>query len=294
LVCGKSAVKRSNGESTGPNTSIVNDRKALFINWNMKWWIWIELILSLVQTNILRLNCSFNEFSISEAETSGLKRETKRPLDFSFLETIGRFAAFLTPIIIITQKRKRLWYRGDSCYITKFLQFFNWVNRVNKICWTATSDSSVDGLVVRFWQNYFIPSFHIFKWKLCTSTPVQPFNTSHNNDGWFNYWKARYLMEKDRRTTSTCNDNDIKQNAGWAQSLSSSFKNVKNTNNSGAIFPTWRSYVNSNVMKVFSSSDFVQDKHDNCTLWNQAILSLIVQNFIGLMSSHITWVCIRL
>jgi hypothetical protein len=38
----------------------------------------LNLVLSLVQTNLLRLSCSFSEFSVSEVETSGLKWKTER------------------------------------------------------------------------------------------------------------------------------------------------------------------------------------------------------------------------
>jgi hypothetical protein len=44
----------------------------------------LNFVFSLVQTNFFQLNCSFKDFSTSSAETSGLKRETKRALDLAF------------------------------------------------------------------------------------------------------------------------------------------------------------------------------------------------------------------
>jgi hypothetical protein len=54
-----------------------------------------------VQTNLLRLNCSFNDFSTSAAVTSGLNLETKRALDLSLFDTMGREAEIIIIIMMM-------------------------------------------------------------------------------------------------------------------------------------------------------------------------------------------------
>jgi hypothetical protein len=54
--------------------------------------------LKSVQTNLLRLNCFFKDFSSSAAVTTGLNGKTERALDLSLFDTMGSEAEFLTPI----------------------------------------------------------------------------------------------------------------------------------------------------------------------------------------------------
>jgi hypothetical protein len=51
-----------------------------------------------LKSYFFRLNCSFKDFSISLAETSGLSLEIKRPLDLACLGTVGKRAVLRTPI----------------------------------------------------------------------------------------------------------------------------------------------------------------------------------------------------
>jgi hypothetical protein len=58
----------------------------------------LNYVLILVLTNFFKLNCFFKNFSTSSAETSGLKRETKRALDRGCFKIIGKRGEFHTPI----------------------------------------------------------------------------------------------------------------------------------------------------------------------------------------------------
>jgi hypothetical protein len=64
----------------------------------MKRCINVKLFLSLVQTNLCRLNYSFRDFSTSSAVISGLNLEIKQAMNLCFFVTIGKEAQFLAPI----------------------------------------------------------------------------------------------------------------------------------------------------------------------------------------------------
>jgi hypothetical protein len=51
-----------------------------------------------MQTNYLKLNCSFNNLCASSAVTSGLNRETKSALEFSGFEMTSKDSELLTPL----------------------------------------------------------------------------------------------------------------------------------------------------------------------------------------------------
>jgi hypothetical protein len=56
----------------------------------------VHFVLNILRHNFFRLNYSLRDFSTSSAVTSGLNLETKRALDLSFIELIGKEAKFRT------------------------------------------------------------------------------------------------------------------------------------------------------------------------------------------------------
>jgi hypothetical protein len=58
----------------------------------------LNLVLSLVQNNFFRLNCSVNDLCTSSAVTSGLNRETRSALDLSGFVITGKDCEMLAPM----------------------------------------------------------------------------------------------------------------------------------------------------------------------------------------------------
>jgi hypothetical protein len=63
-------------------------------------------LVSLVQINIFRLNCSFRDISASSAVTSGLNLGMKRALKVSFSKITGKEAQFRTATTLFNSNRQ--------------------------------------------------------------------------------------------------------------------------------------------------------------------------------------------
>jgi hypothetical protein len=74
LIRGKLTIKQENEAPIWSYTSIVNAKKILFINRNMEGCVGVKFGFQSTADQLLRLNCTYKNFSISTAVTSGQKR----------------------------------------------------------------------------------------------------------------------------------------------------------------------------------------------------------------------------
>jgi hypothetical protein len=95
LVRSKFSIKWSNQAPCRPDTCVIDEWELNIITETWKDAYVLNFVLSLVQTNFLRLHYSLSDFSTSSAVISGRNLDTIMALDLSFFDTVTKSSSAL-------------------------------------------------------------------------------------------------------------------------------------------------------------------------------------------------------